>query len=167
MFIFLSQAVSGSTGGQGNSALFLLILIAAIVGWFALQSGIRRLRARKTEAVVHDAFHEFAVVALMNAARLDISGAEFDPSRLQVAANAQLTKDELVAYLEEKSRTFANEQKVKFLKALLGVLVADGRFDEVEHQALIDYTAAVGFDRHGAPQMLRGLLSDMTRDRIT
>ena len=38
------------------------------------------------------------------------------------------------------------------------VFVADGKFDEIEHAALVDYTAAVGFDRQGAPEMLRGFV---------
>ena len=149
-----------------------------------IRAGIRRLQASRAKAAVHDAFQEFALVALVNAAQLDgrisdpertaiadamreLAGPDFDVARLNAAPRSGLSKDELVAYLEEKSRALPNEQKVAFLKALLGVLVADGRFDEAEHQALVDYTAAVGFDRQGAPGMLRGLLGDMARDRIT
>lgn len=178
-----SSAISAPAGGS-NSALVLLVLIAVIFGWLALRATIRRIGALRTRAVVHDAFHEFALVALMNAAQLDgrvtdservaiagamreIAGPSFDPAQVQGAPPGGLTKDELVAYLEEKSRSLSNDQKVKFLKALLGVFVADGRFDEVEHQALVDYTAAVGFDRQGAPNRLKALLGDMVRDRIT
>lgn len=185
MTIFLSQssAIQAPAGGS-NSALVLLILIAVIFGWLALRAAIRRVGARRTKAVVHDAFHEFALVALLNAAQLDgrvtdsertaianamrdIAGPSFDAAQLNAAPPGRLSKDELVAYLEEKSRTLSNDQKVKFLKALLGVFVADGRFDEIEHQALVDYTAAVGFDRQGAPNRLKALLGDMVRDRIT
>ena len=185
MTTFLSQSAAiPAQDGQGNSALLLLILIAVIFGWLALRATIRRIGAQRTQAVVHDTFHEFALVALQNAAQLDgritdseraaiaqamrdIAGASFDPTQLDAPPQTRLTKNELVAYLEGKSRSFSNEQKTKFLKALLGVFVADGRFDEVEHQALVDYTAAVGYDRQGAPDRLRALLGDMVRDRIT
>ena len=39
--------------------------------------------------------------------------------------------------------------------------------DESEHAALVDYTAAVGFDRPGAPQILRNLAADFKRGNIT
>jgi uncharacterized tellurite resistance protein B-like protein len=182
--LFFSTQPAPLQDGPG-SALALLVLIAAIVGWLGVRAFIRRLRARKAESVVRGAFPDYALEALANAARLDgriadveraaiaqamrdIAGASFDSTRLDEAlSRAALTKDELVAYLEDKSRLFSNEQKVQFLKALLGVFVADGRFDEIEHHALIEYTAAVGFDRQSAPQMLRGLVSDMAKDRIT
>ena len=82
-------------------------------------------------------------------------------------AQAQLSKDELVAYLAAKANAFTREQKTALLKALLGVFAADGRFDETEHAALVDYTAAVGFDRKSAPEMLRGLTRDFARGTIT
>jgi uncharacterized membrane protein YebE (DUF533 family) len=81
--------------------------------------------------------------------------------------SAQLTKDELVAYLAARSGKFSREQKMALLKALLSVFSADGRFDETEHAALVDYTAAVGFDRQSAPEMLRGIARDFQRGRIT
>jgi hypothetical protein len=31
----------------------------------------------------------------------------------------------------------------------------------------MDYTAAIGFDRQSAPQMLRGLVGDLKRGNIT
>lgn len=186
MIYFSAQASAAvePSGGAG-SALALLILIAAIVGWFALRAAIRRIRARRTEAVVRGAFGDFAVEALVNAARLDgrmadaeraaivqamsdLTGTAYDAARVDTAfARATLTKEELVAYLEDKSPTFSNSQKVQFLKALLSVFVADGGFDEREHQALVEYTAAVGFDRQSAPGMLRRLVGDMVKDRIT
>lgn len=185
MAMFLAQSTADpAPSGAGNSALLLLILIAVIFGWLALRATFRRIGAQRTQAVVHDAFQEFALVALVNAAQLDgrvtdneraaivqamreIAGPSFDAARVEQPPKSGLTKNELVAYLEERGRVFSNDQKVKFLKALLGVFVADGRFDEVEHRALVDYTAAVGFDRQAAPNRLRTLLSDMARDRIT
>jgi hypothetical protein len=53
------------------------------------------------------------------------------------------------------------------LKALLSVFVSDGRFDETEHGALIDYTEAIGFDRQSAPEMLHRLSRDVVRGNIT
>ncbi len=183
MLFFSTQSAPLQNGA--GSALALLLLIAAVVGWIGVRAVVRRLRARKAESVVHGAFADYALEALVNAARLDgriadaersailqamrdIAGSNFDAARLDAAlSRAVLTKDELVAYLEDKSRSFSDDQKVHFLKALLGVFVADGRFDEIEHHALIEYSAAVGFDRQSAPQMLRGLVSDMVKDRIT
>ena len=182
MIFFAEQSSSAARGT--SSALALLILIAVIAGWIGVRAIIRRIRAQKTENVVHGAFTAYALEALANAARLDgrtdtaerdailkamrdIAGAGFDSGHLDAAlASAALTKDELVAYLEEHSRSLSNDQKVQFLKALLAVFVADGKFDEVEHRALIDYTAAVGFDRQSAPQRLRRLVSDMVSERI-
>ncbi len=186
MLAFATQASAepAASGGAG-SALALLVLIVAIAGWLGLRALIRRFQVRKAERVVHGDFTVFALEALSNAAQLDrriaaverdailaamreIAGHELGADRVDAAlAGARLSKDELVAYLTEKSRAFTREQKVQFLKALLGVFVADGRFEESEHHALIDYTAAVGFDREQAPNMLRGLISDMARSRIT
>ena len=56
---------------------------------------------------------------------------------------------------------------VALLKALLSVFVADGRFDEREHAALVDYTEAIGFDRKSAPDMLKGLTRDFAKGNIT
>jgi uncharacterized membrane protein YebE (DUF533 family) len=178
-------SVQGSATSSAGSALALLVLIAAIAGWFGLRAVVRRLQAGKTESVVRGAFLEYALAALVNAAKLDgrandveraaiaaamrdIAGAEFEAGRVEAAfASATLNKDELVAYLAERAGVFSREQKVQLLKALLSVFVADGRFDETEHHALIDYTAAIGFDRQNAPQMLRGLARDFARGNIT
>jgi uncharacterized tellurite resistance protein B-like protein len=185
--LFLSaQSTSEASANSGaSSALALLVLIAVAAAWLGARAFIRRLRAGKAEAVVHGDFTSFTLYALANAARIDrrIGGAErgaiidamheiagkgFEASRVDAAlGDAKLSKDELVAYLSERSGVFSREQKVTFLKALLGVLVADGAFDEAEHHALVEYTAAVGFDRESAPSRLRGMLSDMARDRIT
>jgi tellurite resistance protein len=98
----------------------------------------------------------------------EIAGGGFDAALVGVAfTRAQLSKDELVAYLAERARAFTRAQKVSLLKALLGVFVADGRFDETEHAALVDYTAAIGFDRQSAPEMLRGIARDFSRGNIT
>ena len=62
-----------------------------------------------------------------------------------------------------RPRAFTRDQKVALLKALMSVFVSDGKFEESEHAALLDYTAAIGFDREGAPQLLRSF----TRGSIT
>ncbi len=183
--LFVTIQSSANVGGSAGSALALLVLIVAVAGWLGLRALIRRFRAQKAEAIVKGDFATFALEALANAARLDrrvaptereailqamreITGADYASSKVDAAlAGARLSKNELVAYLGAKSRAFAREQKVQFLKAILGVFVADGRFDETEHHALIEYTAAVGFDRESAPQRLRELLADMAGNRIT
>ena len=69
-----------------------------------------------------------------------------DPDREECFATAGLNKDELVAFLAARSRQFTRDQKVGLLKALMSVFVADGKFDETEHAALMEYTAAIGFE---------------------
>ncbi|HVV33257.1 MAG TPA: TerB family tellurite resistance protein [Vitreimonas sp.] len=169
-----------ASGGGANMPLAILVLIIAVVGWFGLRSFIRSLRARKTEAAVHGSFNDFALQALVNAAKID--GRVADSERTVIAAalkelgggdvdaafaNAKLGKGELVAYLASKSNAFTHEQKQWLLKSLLAVFVADGVFDEAEHAALVDYTAAIGFDRDRAPDMLRKLARDFSRGNIT
>jgi uncharacterized membrane protein YebE (DUF533 family) len=66
-----------------------------------------------------------------------------------------------------KATAFTQDQKVVLLKALLAVFAADGHFDENEHAALIDYTAAVGFERQSAAERLRALLKSATSGRFT
>ena len=168
----------------GGAALALLVLIAAVGGWLGLRTFVRGLRARKTEAAVGASFPQYALEALVNAAKIDgrVNDDErsaiaramteiapaFAPAQVDAAfARARLNKDELVAYLADRSRTFSRDQKVALLKALMSVFVADGKFDESEHGALVDYTAAVGFDRQSAPQMLSGLARDFKRGNIT
>jgi len=160
------------------------LLIALVAVWLAASSLVRVLRARKAETATGGRYEDFVLHALVGAARIDgkvteperaailqalteAAGAPPEPAALDHAfENAKLSKDELVAYLAERSGRFSHSQKVAFLKALLSVFVADGAFDEAEHGALIDYTAAVGFDRASAPQMLRGVAADLRRGRI-
>jgi uncharacterized tellurite resistance protein B-like protein len=175
---------SAGDGGAG-AALALFILIVTVAGWIGLRQFIRGLRARKTQSAVGDDFAKYALEVLVNAAKIDgrvtapepaaiadamreLTGASFDAGAVAPALSAaRLTKDELVAYLAAKSGKFSREQKTALLKALLSVFVADGRFDEIEHAALVDYTAAVGFDRQSAPDTLRGIARDFQRGRIT
>ncbi|MBC7770562.1 MAG: TerB family tellurite resistance protein [Phycisphaerales bacterium] len=168
----------------GGAALALFILVLLVGGWFALRTFVRGLRARKARAAVGESFVHFALEALVNAAKLD--GRINDEERSAVAraleelapgseaakvesafARARLNKDELVAYLAARSRTFSREQKVALLKALMTVFVADGTFDETEHHALVDYTSAIGFDRQSAPEMLRDIARGFQRGSIT
>lgn len=177
-----NTSAPADTGGGG--ALALVVLIAAIAGWIGLRQLIRGMRARKTQSAVGESFVSYALEVLVNAAKIDgrINDAEraaiavamsdlapgFDAAAVAPAfERARLTKDELVAYLAAKSGSFSREQKTALLKALLSVFVADGRFDETEHGALVDYTAAVGFDCQSAPDMLRGIARDFQRGSIT
>lgn len=182
--LFTAAASSAATNDAGTSALALLVLIAAVAGWIGLRSLLRGRRARDAERVVGVSFPDFALEALANAARLDghvnqaeraaiaaamseITGAAFDAARVDTAlAEARLSEDQLVAYLKTKSRVFSRAQKTQLLKSLLQIIVADERFDEAEHAALVDYTEAVGFDRQSAPDLLRSLARDVTSGRI-
>jgi uncharacterized membrane protein YebE (DUF533 family) len=183
--VITAAASAAAPQHSGGAALALLVLIVAVVGWIGLRAFVRGLRAQKTQAAVGGRFTDYALEALVNAAKIDgrvndaerdaiaramkeVAGADFDAARVAPAfANANLTKDELVAYLAANAGAFTRQQKTALLKALLAVFVADGRFDETEHAALIDYTAAVGFDRKSAPEMLRGLARDFARGNIT
>lgn len=186
--LFASAAAPDSAaaleeGAGATLALFLLVVLVA--AWLAMRAFVRSLRARKAERAIGRSFPDYSLEALVNAAKID--GRANDDERRAIAsaivelggpaytmqvvdeafAKARLTKDELVAYLAARAKNFSRDQKVALLKSLLSVFVADGRFDEREHHALVDYTEAVGFDRQGAPDMLRGLARDFTRGNIT
>lgn len=170
---------------SNGAVLALFALIVAVAAWMGLRSLVRGLRARRAEASIGGDFTAYALEAMVNAAKLDgrvndaeraaiaaamqdLAGPEFDAGRVaQAFEAARLNKAQLVAYLTARARVFSREQKTALLKALLAVFVADGRFDESEHAALVDYTEAVGFDRQGAPQLLRGLTQDFAKGNIT
>lgn len=180
--IISAGAQGGAAGAPeaDNAPLALLVLVAAAAAWFGLRTMVRSLRAGKAEAAVHGNFNDYALEALVNASKLDgrvderertvIRSAlqEIGISLSEVAletafTHARLSKNELVAYLSAKASSFTREQKAWLLKTLLAVFVADGRFDEEEHAALVDYTTAIGFDRDKAPDVLR----QFTRGSIT
>jgi uncharacterized membrane protein YebE (DUF533 family) len=185
LLLSAQAAPSPEQSGAGGTVLALFVIVAAVALWLALRAFIRGLRANKTQSAVRGDFTEYALEALVNAAAIDgrvsdtekravvnamreLDGAAFEAVRVEECfARAKLTKDELVAYLAQRSQAFTRDQKVALLKGLMSVFVADGSFDETEHAALVDYTAAVGFDRQGAPQMLRGLVRDFKRGNIT
>ncbi len=184
MLVVSVQASSNTAEGDAGAALALVILIAAVAGWIGLRQFIRGMRARRAEGAVGESYATYVLEALVNAAKIDgrVNDAEraaiaaamreiapdFDTSSVAPALErARLTKDELVAYLAAKAGSFSREQKTALLKALLSVFVADGQFHETEHGALVDYTAAVGFDRQSAPEMLRGIVLDFRRGNIT
>lgn len=176
-------ATSAPSAISGASILALFIFI--VVVWISFRVVVRSLRARKAHATVGGSFEDYVLEALANAARIDgrlnaaesaaiatamreIAGEGFEEARVATAlARARLNKDELVAYLSSRAGSLTHEQKSTLLKALLAVFVSDGAFDETEHAALVDYTAAVGFDRQNAPQMLRRIASDFSRGNIT
>jgi len=177
------SAASGSA--DANAALALFVLLAAAVAWIGLRMMVRSLRSRKAQATVGTSFSAFALEALVNAARIDgrvaeeekraivtamrsIDGEAFEAVRVEALfAKPSLSKNELVAYLAAHAAAFSRDQKASLLKGLLSVFVSDGRFDEVEHAALVDYTEAIGFDRQSAPQMLRNLSQQFVRGNIT
>jgi uncharacterized membrane protein YebE (DUF533 family) len=175
--IFLATAASTSVSAEpassGSAVIALFVVVAAIALWFALRTFIRSLQAKKTESATGGDFSGYALEALVNAAKLDgrvtdeekraiviamreIAGEAFEAGQVEEGfARAGLNKSELVSFLASRSRAFTRDQKVALLKALMAVFVSDGKFDETEHTALMDYTAAIGFDREGAPQLLR------------
>ncbi len=170
---------------ENGPMLLLLTLLLAGAAWVFTRSMVRSMRASKARAATGGGFADFALAALVNAAKIDgrvnaderravakamrdLAGPDFDAQRVDAAfAAARLSKEELVDYLAAQSGVFTREQKVELLKALLTVFVADSDFDADEHSALVDYTAAVGFDRHTAPQTLRKLAGDMAKGRVT
>lgn len=183
MIVFLAQAPTelAPEHSNGGTVVALFVIIAAVALWLALRAFIRGLRASKTQTATGGDFAGYALQALVNAAKIDgrvneeekraiaiamreIAGEAFETAKVEECfATARLSKDELVAFLASRSRAFTRDQKVALLKALMSVFVADGKFDEVEHSALVDYTAAIGFDREGIPQLLRSF----TRGSIT
>jgi uncharacterized membrane protein YebE (DUF533 family) len=188
MIVFSAAAAApagGATPADASAILALFVIVVILGGVFALRTFMRTLQARKAERKVGVSFTDYALEALVNAANIDgrindderqavaravaeLAGPTYNSKVVEAAfAKATLNKAELVAYLASRSKVFSREQKTALLKALLSVFVADGRFDESEHAALVDYTEAVGFDRQSAPDMLRGLGRDFTRGNIT
>lgn len=183
--VSILDAAAPLKSDAAGATLALFLLIVLVGGWLALRTLVRSMRARKTERAVGESFTDFALEALVNAAKIDgkvndqerqavartiaeLGGPTYTAGVVEAAfAKPGLTKDELVAYLGARSQHFSRDQKVALLKALMAVFVADGRFDEREHAALVDYTEAIGFDRQAAPGMLRGLTQDFTRGNIT
>lgn len=165
----LQAAPAAADPPPANAPLALLILLVAAAGWFGLRTLVRGMRAGKADSAVRGSFNDFAREALINAAKIDGRIDERERAAIGAAlselgvnldltaafAAARLSKGELIAYLRSKGGAFSRDQKVWLLKALLSVFIADGRFDETEHAALVDYTAAIGFDRQSAPSMLR------------
>ena len=163
--------------------LALLALVAVVaIGW-ALVTLLSAVRARKAQSATQGRFEDYLLHALVNAAKIDgriheteraaiaqslaAAGAPAEPAALDAAfAEAKLSKAELVAYLTARAGHFTQAQKMTLLKALMAVFVADGAFNEAEHAALIDYTAAVGFDRTSAPETLRQVGAQMRRGSI-
>jgi len=180
-----ASATVPAEGDAAGATLALFLLVVIVAAWLAMRTFVRSLRARKTERAVGESFTEYVLEALVNAAKIDgrvneaerrevaraiseLAGPTYTAQVVEAAfAKARLNKDELVAYLAARSRKFSREQKVALLKALLAVFVADGKFHEREHAALVDYTAAIGFDRKSAPDLLRSLMGDFARGNIT
>lgn len=183
--MMFSIAAAPAAAGADNHAIFAIgALIALAVAWAGAGAFLRAMRARKAEAATGGRYGDFVLEALVNAAKVDgrvrpeereaishalaeATGAVIDPAVLDNAfQHAKLSKAELIAYLGARSGQFSHAEKAGLLKALMSVFVADGRFDEVEHGVLIDYTAAVGFDRGSAPQALRAAASSIKRGNM-
>lgn len=183
MMFFLVQGATDAAAqsSNGGAVIALFVIVAAVGLWFALRTFIRGLQAKKTETATGGDFTGYALEALVNAAKIDgrvneqekraitqamreIAGEAFEAVKVEESfARQGLNKDELISFLAARSRAFNRDQKVALLRALMSVFVSDGKFEESEHGALMDYTAAVGFDREGAPQLLRSF----TRGSIT
>lgn len=180
-----TAAISDAAPAADNGPMLLLLaLIGAIAAWFVVRAALRSLRAQKTQAATGGDFTSFSLEALVNAARIDgrvkeeerravaqamrqLAGPDFDPARVDVAfASARLSKEDLVDFLAAHCRAFSSDQKAELLKGLLAVFTADADFDAAEHTALVEYTAAIGFDRHTAPETLRRLAHDMAHEHV-
>lgn len=182
--LFAAASTPAAAAGDSRAMLAIGLLIALVAGWLGFVSLVRLLRARKAQAATGGRYGDYVLQALVNAAKIDgritdaergaiaqaygeATGAPVEPDLIEGAfAHAKLSKDELVAYLAAGAGQFTYPQKVGLLRALLTVFVADGHFDEAEHGALIDYTAAVGFDRGSAPQMLQSVAASIKRGNI-
>ena len=177
-------AAAAAPESNGSGALALLVVVAAIAAWIGLRGLVRNLRAGRTAAQTGGRFADYALAALANAAKLDGRVSAAEPGAIVEAmaglgggatleqvqaalAEAKLTKDELVAFLATRRDAFSRAQRMQLLQALMQVFAADGRFDETEHAALVDYTEAIGFDRKTAPETLRAVAADFTRGAIT
>lgn len=182
IFVLTATAASAPADtSSGSAVIALFVIVAAVALWVALRAFVRGLQAKKTETATGGDFTGYALEALVNASKLDgrvndqerraitaamreIAGEAFEAVKVEECfAGPGLNEAELVSFLATRSRAFTRDQKVALLKALMSVFVADGKFDESEHAALMDYTAAIGFDREGAPQLLRSF----TRGSIT
>lgn len=159
----------------GQAAIATIVLILVVIAFFALRAAMRDLQVRRAQRAIGNRYADFVREALVNAAKIDgrvndherraiasalseATGASIDSAGVEAAlAGAQLSKGELVSYLSARANSFSTDQKAALLKALLAVFVSDGHFDETEHAALIDYTAAIGYERQGAVGVLRGL----------
>ncbi len=182
--LFATASAPAASNSGAQSTLLVAAVVGLVVAWFVWGWLVRMMRAQKAASATGGRYEDFMLEALVNAAKIDgrvneseraaiaqalaeAAGVSIDPPVLDNAfANAKLGKAELTAYLTARSASFSREQKMGLLKALMSVFVADGRFDESEHAALIDYTAAIGFDRSSAPQMLRDVEGDLKRGNI-
>ena len=64
-------AAPGGSSNTGGAALALILLIAAVAAWIGIRQLIRSLRARKAESAIGASFSDYALEALVNAAKLD------------------------------------------------------------------------------------------------
>jgi uncharacterized membrane protein YebE (DUF533 family) len=168
-----------------QDALPYIIVIAVLVAvWFGMRALMRRSLAKTAEAVVGERFADFMFEVLVNAARIDgrldeaeraaiaaamkeTGGEAFDRAAVDAGlARARLSKPDLVAYLAERGGAFSVEQKCLLLKAVLSVAMADGKFDQREHDIYLEYIEAIGFERQSAPQMLSELVGQASRGNI-
>jgi uncharacterized membrane protein YebE (DUF533 family) len=159
--------------------------LALLVIWFAGRAWMRKQRAQETEAAVHGDYAAYLLEVLANAAKIDgrvdeaerqaitdvmtqVKGAPFAREAVDAAlTRVRLGKEELVAYLAAKANVFSTEQKTTLLKGVLSVAMADGHFDGREHAIYLDYIAAIGFERKGAPEMLQGWVRDLAAGKYS
>jgi uncharacterized membrane protein YebE (DUF533 family) len=163
---------------------WIIAAAVAVGAWVGARALMRHSQAKAAEAVVGARFADFMFEVLVNAARIDgrldvaereaiaqsmseANGAPFDRAAVDAGlSRARLAKDDLVAYLAENGRGFSMPQKCALLKGVLSVAMADGKFDQREHDIYIDYIEAIGFERVSAPQMFQDLVGKAARGNI-
>ena len=178
-----AEAAAGA--GLFDWPTLLFLVLAGIVIFLGLGSMQRKQRVQAVETVVHGNFADYTLEVLANAAKIDgrvddaerqaitdvmtqIKGAPFARTEADAALlRARLNKDQLIAYLSARARTFTLDQKTALLKGVLSVAMADGHFHEREHAIYLDYIAAVGFERKTAPEILQRWVHDMAAGKYS
>lgn len=164
---------------------WIVVSAIAVAIWFASRAYMRRHLAHEAERALGASFADFALEVLANAAKLDgrideserqtitdimsqATGAPYARAEVDAALKrAGLGHDQLVAYLATHANKFTNAQKLTLLKGVLSVAMADGHFDQREHDVYLAYIQAVGFERQGAPDMLRGIVRDLAAGKYS
>lgn len=163
--------------------LFLLALaLAALAYWFGATTMQQKRRADETAQVVGGDYGQYLLEVLANAANIDARVEEAERAAIvrvmseagapvardkvdDALAKARLSKEQLLAYLRERSGAFTEEQKLTLLRGVLAVANADGQFVQREQEIYQRYIEAVGVRRQSAPVTVQSLLEGSVNQR--